>query len=1129
MIAASLAIAAFLCFLPTLLCLEPVLGYTLDRINSQLPGSLEVRSCSLGWRQGLRCEDLRYQEQTLGIRVTAPRLTGDKGLLVLLLAPRYLGELDIEQPILTFLPKPAGDDKTKAAAGTAPARTSWWERLTLRFQVHKGLIELDQGHSPKQELARDLDLKGSLAVGTVNYSLAFRSGLQQEGSLRAEGFINLPTARQSLLDTLVSQTEVTVTGLEIAAFLDLAASRSNAPNGQGVLDATCHVVTAGVENLEVRGETSLRGVRLSGGFLGQDQPAVDHLLFNFKGRHRGEEGWQLTTLQLASDPLRIEANGSYDRTTASLAAKGSVNLPVLAAQLPHLLSLHEKTTFREGLIDFSLKVSGIPEELEIKADCRTGLLAVVHNGQAFSWDAPLSLVAKADRRQGKTTVRTLRAHTPFLDVQGSGGTDDFTLRATADLERMFGELKKIFALNFHGKGKMEVTGSSMMQTDGRYRLDTRIGINGFTLSRGDLPLLPSHDFLLTGEAWTPPSFFRFGSFTSLRLAGDSWLGKLSLFVQNREQQIGKMATSCSANGVIDLERMHRFFQGVSGVLSTVKLGGLFSFDSSGGLERNRLSLEVLNGKVDHLTVLAQGYSHREPQVTVSLANKALTGSRPVRVRELMRAENWQDFVAKEQPGLVVDFPRHRLDLRHLTLETSGAAVHGSFTLEDWRQPHRDFTAEIMGKSDSTPLIPIFSALGWFPEDMTLKGRVETTLKAEARGEQGVLTELVVQMEPFELLRANKKWFSDPRLRLKAIFQGNWGGDGDVRIPAFVLQTTPLQVEGSGRVQGKAPVSLELQGTLTPDLSYFSNLLQTATGEKMVLIGKREGVFQFAGPFKLPVAVNQMTLSARLPVDSLQYQGLTLRQLEIPVEMDRGMLRAVIAGEVNGGRVALQPHWNLATRRPVVTLPPSSQVLKDVLLQPSLQEGVLGKIHPLFGVLTRPEGTIDLRVDGFSWPLETKGGQRPLFKTTMGLGKIELKPARILRDLLDLGGIDHQALQLKEVELTCEGKDNRISCTPLHLMAGEVEIGISGTVGMDGALAYLIRMPLTEQLAAAVKLPPQQGATVTAEVGGTVDTPFIDPEAFLARVTAQLGEAVVKDSELEPEPSTPDNQPKPDHR
>lgn len=1119
MIAASLAIAVFLCFLPTLLCLEPVLGYALGRINSQLPGSLEVRSCSLGWRQGLRCEDLRYQEQTLGIRVTAPRLTGDKGLLLLLLAPRYLGELDIEQPLLTFLPKPAGDDRTKSAAGTAapPVRTSWWERLTLRFQVHQGLVELDQGHSPKQELARDLDLKGSLAAGTVNYTLAFRSGLQQDGHLRAEGFINLPTARQSLLDTLVSKTEVAITGLEIAAFLDLAASRGNAPKGKGVLDATCQVVTAGIENLEVQGETSLRGMRLSGGFLGQDQPAVDHLLFNFKGSHHGKEGWKLATLQLASDPVRLEANGSYDRAAVSLAAKGSVNLPVLAAQLPHLLSLHEKTTFREGLVDFSLNVSGAPGEFEIKADCQTGRLAVVRNGQAFSWDTPLSLVAKADRRQGKTTVRTLRAHTPFLDVQGKGGADDFTLRATADLDRMFEELKKIFVFNFHGKGKMEVTGSSLMQSDGRYRLDTRIGINGFALSKGSLPLLPSHDFLLTGEAWTPPSFFQFGSFTSLRLAGDSWLGKLSLFVQNREPQIGKMQTSCSANGVIDLDRMHRFFQGLSGIFPSVKLGGAFSFDSSGVWEKNRLTLEVLNGKVDHLTVLARGYSHQEPQVTVSLANKALTGNRPVRVRELMRAENWQDFVVKERPGLVVDFPRHRLDLRHLTLETSDTAVRSSFSLEDWRQPRRDFTAEITGESDSTLLTPIFKAVGWFPEDLALKGRAKATLKAEASGEQEVLTELIVQMEPFELLRAKKKWFSDPRLRLKAIFQGDGGGEGVVRIPAFVLQTTPLQVEGTGLVQGKAPPSLELQGTLTPDLLYFSKLLQTVTGEKIVLAGKREGVFQFAGPFKLPVAVGQMTLSTRLPVDSLQYQGLTLRQLEVPVEMDGGMLRAVIAGEVNGGRMALQPHWNLTTRRPVVSLPSSSQVLKDVVLQRSLQEGVLGRMHPLFGVLAMPEGTIDLRVDGFSWPLEAKGVQRPLFKTTLGLEKIEIKPTKILRDLLDLGGIDHQVLQLKETELTCEGKAiGRISCTPLHLIAGEVEIGISGTVGMDGTLAYLIRMPLTEQLANTVKIPLRQEATVTAEVTGTLDAPFFDPAAFLARVTAQLGEAVIKKSEQKPE-------------
>ncbi len=1131
MITASVAIAAVLFFLPTLLCLQPVVRYALVLLNKQLAGSLEVQSCSLGWWQGLSCEDLRFQERALGLRVVAPRITGDKGLFVLLLAPQYLGEIHIDQPTLTFLPNPAGGDTMRpdaalaatagrqamsAAEQEAASRTRWWERLTFRFLINKGLVELDQGQGPKQELARDIDLQGSLAEGAVKYTLAFRSGLEQEGHLWAEGFINFPTARQSLLDTLVSKTEVVIKGLDISAFLDLAASRGDFPKGQGVLDASYHVVTAGLEHLEVSGETRLQALRLAGGFLGPDQPTVDHLLFTFKGSHGGKEGWQLATLKLESDPVRIEANGSYDRATASLAATGTVNLPVLAAQLPHLLSLHEKTTYREGLVDFSLNVSGRPQELELKAGCQTGRLAVVHNGQAFSWDTPLSLLAEASHRQGKTSFRTLQAHTPFLDMKGKGGADDFTLRATADLDRMFEELEKLFAFNFHGKGKMEATGSSIMQGDGRYRLDTRIGINGLALSRGGISLFPTHDFLLTGEAWTPPSFFQYGSFTSLRLVVDSWLGKLSLFVQNSARENGKMQTSCATNGVIDLERISRFFHGLAGVVPPLKVGGTFSFDGTGGWGGDRLTLEALEGKIDQLTVVGKGYAHQEPQVTVSLTNKALPGVHPVKVRELKLADNWQDFIEKERPGLVVDFYRQRLNLRHLTLEASGTSGRGNVSLGNWRQPYRDFAVEVTGESDAALLTPLCKALGWFPEDVAMKGRAQATVNAEASGEQGMLAEIVVQVEPFELLRAKKKLFNDPRLRLKAIVQGDLGAKGALKIPAFMLQVAPLQVEGTGSVQGK-PLFLELQGTLTPDLTYFSHLLASALGQKIVLTGKREGVFQLASPFKLPVDMGQMTLSARLPVDSLQYQGVTLRQLELPIEMQRGMLRAVIAGEINGGRVAVQPQWTFGADRPELSVSSPSQVMKDVPLQQALLDGILVKMHPLFGVLAKPEGTIDLRLDGFSSPLVAKGAQWPVFNATIGLGKIQLKATKVLQDLLGLAGIDHGSLQLKERELTCAGKAGRITCTSLHLLAGDIEIEMSGTVGMDRTLACLVTLPLTERLAAIVNLPMQQGVAVKAEIGGALEAPFFDPEAFLATVTAQLGKAAaVKESELKPE-------------
>lgn len=1113
-------------FLPALLCVPPVLRTAQRLINNQLPGTFEVQSCSLGWWQGLRCRDLKYQDPEEGVQVTAPRLTGDKGLFALLAAPSYLGEITIDQPLLSFFPKAAAGEKTAQDAG-APApsdrqtvmakqggsgQAPWWERLALRLKVNKGLVMLDHGRGPGQELARDIDLNGSLVGGTINYALAFQSGPEQQGQLRAEGFINLPTASQSPLETLISRTDVEIKGLEIAAFLDLAASRGNFPRGEGVLDATCHLITAGIEGLELQGETGLRGLRLSGAFLGQDQPVVDHLQFKFKGNHSGQEGWRLDTLHLQSDPVWIEANGSYNHAVASLTAKGAVNLPAVAVQLPHLLALQEKTTFKEGLVDFSLNVSGTPRDLAMKADCRTGHLVVVHDTRYFSWDAPLSLVAEADRHQDKTTIRTLHAHMPFFDAQGSGGTDDFSFRATADLDRMFQELDKIFALDFHGKGQAEITGSSQVREEGGYRLDTRIGIGNFSLSRGKTPVLQPHDFLLTGEALATPSFFQDGILTTVQLDGVSWPGKLSFRGSDTERKIGQ-SYACAVQGAIDLEKLSAFYWGIAGTTPSFNLKGDLSFAGSGGWRENQLSLSALEGTINRLTVSGERYFQKEPRVIVSLANRAATGSNPVAVRDLQVAENWPDFSEKEQPVFHVDFQRHQFEVRHLTITTADATVRGNLFLGDWHQARRDVAAEISGESDAALLTTLFKAGSWFPEDMALKGRARTSLKVSASREQEGSADLAVQVEPFELFRAKKKVVSDPRLGLSATLQGDIVGDGAMKISAFALQTTPLQVEGTGLIQRSAPATLELQGALTPDLPYLSKLLVSAIGRKVALTGKRQGNFLLSCPLKLPLDEKSITLAARLTVDSFQFQGIGLKQLDIPLEINRGKLGIFIGGEMNGGNVSLQPQWDFGDHQSIVTLPSSSQILKNVSLQQPMIDGMLLPMHPLFGVLARPVGSVDLRLDNVTWPLVAKKGQ-PIFTATMGLGKIRFKATKGLREILDLGGFSQEPLSLKETELTCTCRDGRINCPPVHLLAGEAEIAISGSVGMDRTLDYRIQLPVTASLAAKVQLPMQEGGgAVKATIAGTLDRPSFDQRAFLELVTNQLRQAVSK----EPEP------------
>lgn len=1100
---ACLATAGLFFLLPSLLALPVVREYVQELISRRLSVSLTVQSCSLGWWQGLRCQGLQYQDPARGIRAWVPGLGSDKGLLLLLLAPRYLGEITVSQPRVSFLPLPAAAAPFVPVAAPPPSGPPWWEQLTCRFRVLQGRVEFDQGSEARQEVAREIELAGSLAEGAIDYSLAFRSGGHQQGVFRARGVVNLPTARQARFDSLISRAEVEIKDLELTSFLELAASRGDFPRGGGVLAASGKVVTTGTEELLVEGETSLRGLHLTGGFLGQDHPAIDQLQCTFKGSRQEKTGWQLTTLKLASDPVRLEASGGFDQVASSLTVQGSLNLPVVAAQFPHLLALHGETRVQQGTVDFSLDLSGRPRDLELKATCRTGQLAIVHRRQPYSWDTPLTVVAEVGHHQGRTTVHTLRARTPFLDAQARGTIEDFTLRATADLGRMSGELAKLFVLSYQGQGKLTLTGSSKVQADGRYRLDTRIGIDQMALTRDGVAVLPAHGLTLTGQASVLPPLSPAGPLRDLRVEGDFWPGKFSFFSQDSPTGAEPGGFPYGANGVFDLERLSRFCHGLAGRAPSLRWAGAFSFDSAGSWGDNRLLVSSLAGRIDRLAVSGDRYAHKEARVRVALANTGVVQGLPVAVRDLQLADNWEEFTARQQPSLLIDFHRRRLDLRHLRLEASAVRSRGSLLLADWRRPGQELNAASESDGDGAFLAGLLKAGGWVPADLALKGRTRVNLSASIDKDQEMVSQLAVAMGPMELFRAQKKWLAGPQLALKARVVGTLGGETPLKIGGFSLQTPLLTLAGTGLVQRRDPVTLELQGTLRPDLGALSPLLTPIIGQKVVMTGRQEGSFLLAVPLRSPDALAQLTLAARVPVDSLRYRGLELRRLELPIDLDRGRLQAVIDGEVSGGRVRLTPQWTFAPHRTLLSLPAASQVLAQVGLPQPMIDPLLASLHPLFGPLARPKGKVDLRLEGFSWALAKSGRSYPEYTATLGLAEVEFRPTGVLRELLQLGGIEAETLQVREQELRCPAREGRVSCPPLHLLAGEVELSLGGSVGKQGALAYQLQLPLPASPATGIGSSAPSRGTITAAITGTLGAPVVDRQTVQAAMTAAL--------------------------
>lgn len=1103
-----LAVIAVFSLLPSLLSLPPVFSALRNQVAHQLPGRLEAASCSLGWMDGLHCTRVRYDDPERGLRVEADRVTGDKGILLLMAAPSYLGEITIERPTLTVLqPQPVErsrtDDDPVAQATASPndKGASWWERLSLRLTLHGGRIVLDHGDQPARPLDAVIELTASLAQGAVNHAIHLAS-TRGPGFLHAKGFVNLPVTGQPLLETLVSQTEVDVKELEISDLLELAASRTAMPRGTGVLDATLRLKAAGFDDCEARGEIALRDLALTGGLLGDDHPRIDRIGFTFAGDHRPGQGWRLSSLDLLAEPARLSASGAFDGGTFSLTAKGRVNLPLLAAQAPRLLRLHQQTTITDGGADFSLDLSGDQQGAVLRADCRTDRLRLVHQGRPYAWDSPLTLLVEAERNGERTVFHALDVRAPFFDLKGSGDLESFTLKGTADLDFMSLELAKIFTFTERAKGRAELSVATGTDREKGGHLEGRLTIRDFSFARGEHVLMPPHDVHLGGRMETVEAgrFDRPPSAVSLDVT--AWFGNIALKADDLRREGKGSRPNCTTRGTVDLERMSTLMRRSTTPASRPTLKGTVRWDGTGECEGSRIVVQNLHGTVDQPALTGAGHTLREPLIAFGLGGSGLVNRRRVAVRELTVAEQWPALPEESPPVFSLDLGRRLLEIRRFEWTSGQMVVETDWLLNDWRHPEAEQTIALRGEGDIAHLTGVAKSMGWLTPDIQTQGRARGAMTRQVR-DLGERTDVTLEGESLVVLLGKKKLFTDPRPMITLTLQREGRGEM-VKIPSIHLRTTPVRVEGAGLVAGTTPPSLELQGIFMPDINTLTPLLAPLTGRNVSLAGTRPAPFLLSLPLSLPPQSNQVMLSTELSADSLRLRGgLGLRQVSLPIDLNRGTLRVRIDGQLEGRQVSVEPHWDLVAERPTISLPAASQIFKDQPLRPSLTGGLLSDMHPLFHTLADSQGAIDLRADSFTLDPADKGGSLPSFTVAASLDRIRFKPKGVLREIFDLAGLDQEWFRCREKEMVCEGKNGRVGCTRIHLVAGETLIGVDGTIQPDGGLRYRVHLPVGEKLAAATQLVVQTKATVAAEIGGTRKAPVFDGQAFLSSLSGQL--------------------------
>ena len=1104
--------------MPLLLQAPPVLQGCLKQLNQAVPGAFQVQSCTVGWLRGLDCRNLSLDLPGQGVQLQAQTLKSDKGVLAYVFAPHYLGELTLDRPTVVFtrqaaqagvpeasLPPEAEASETQtgqAADRVQQQPVRWWERTAFRLRVFDGSAVLQREASPPLELAKALSLAGSLAEGTVTYSLSFQSGAAS-GQVQAEGFLNLPSDRLRFFDTLVSKTELTIKDTDISPLLELGAARAHLPSGGGMLDANLHVDTAGLAEMKVLGDVHLTGLKLAGGFLGKDTPELDAVRLAFNSNRKRQEGWRLTTLKLESAPLQFDAEGQVDAQTVSIQAKGAVNLPVLAKQIPQTLALDERTELQEGSLDFSLGLTGTPQQVRMKADCLTNGLKILSNGQPFHWQSPLNIALEGGYEHGRVQAGRLQIATPFLQLTGTDSEEGFAVQATADLEQMSRELPKLFAVDVSGKGKL--TANGLWKTaDGResHQLEMRCAIAGLELLRGGKTVVPAHDFRLQGQAVAAGASLSEWHMRELALDISFWAGKAALATRRDQAASQSSPPGVHASAELDLEKVTALARAFGVSMPEGQWRGALTLSGDGTLGQDQATWHSLTGTVTGLFWQTDGDLLQQPSVSLALADDSilLGNSEAMAVRELVVAKDWQEFSRQDAPLLHVDWKNRSVDWRHLLVKSEDLVLQSSAQWQDWRQPRQNFQFAGETKAQASLLAKLLAKAGVLPKGLDAQGSVHAGLAMHAPAEGPVLGDLSVQSEDMIFLQGKKKLNAGRKLQLKATFANPSAQDGEASISSCILQTPLFHAEGSGKLQWtEARPILLLQGQCLPDYEALSSRLTASAKLPLTLAGTKAGPFQLTLPLGATQDMKDFSWTMTLPVDSLRWKNVEVKEVELPLEYNKDTLRAKLMANFSGGKLALQPRWHFGPVNTDLVLPANSRVLTAVAPDQTLTSEVLAYLHPLLGVLATPAGVLDLQLNQVAYPAQAGSAAFPVFTAVVELADPVLQTKGILKELLEMSGLESKSLRLQQRTLSCKGSDGRIVCDPVTIISGEKTIRLRAVTGFDGSLDYSLQWPLTGHLLGEDKGAAASPSPIKVSITGTVAAPKYNRQEFQANV------------------------------
>lgn len=313
--------------------------------------------------------------------------------------------------------------------------------------------------------------------------------------------------------------------------------------------------------------------------------------------------------------------------------------------------------------------------------------------------------------------------------------------------------------------------------------------------------------------------------------------------------------------------------------------------------------------------------------------------------------------------------------------------------------------------------------------------------------------------------------------------------GRITLAEAALSGPMGVVEASGEI---ADGIVDLKGQVSPAWDRINALLRDKV-EPGASVAGDGGAFTLRGP------LDGARIEAEGGVDlkSLDIYGMKLGATPLTVGW-RGGKPSIgpIRASLNGGTVDVVPSLVDRGEGLLLEIAPGGSIV-DAAINDEVSRRFLSLAAPVLDKATRVRGKVSATVDRASIPLRRGAGAKAVVEGKVVFQEVAFAPGPMALSVLSLVKREDASLTLNEpVQLSIA--DGRVTQRGLSVpVGGLTSVGLEGSVGFDRTIDLVASVPITPKMVGdnAFLGGVVGGARVSVPIGGTLDAPKVDADAF----------------------------------